>query len=749
MLPIALNRLTRSEGATLFMTLLAGFQALLYRYSGQEDIPVGTPIANRRRPELEGLIGFFVNTLVLRGDLSGDPSFREHLRRVRDSALRAFEHQDVPFEKVVDVLEPERTLSHSPLFQVMFVMQNIRGASGKLPGLEVSQVEMDGGTSKFDLTLAMQEDEDGLSGSFEYNTDLFDESTIERMAVHFEELLRGAVADPESRISELPLLREEERDLLLNEWSGEEVPYPAGQAIHELFEACVDEAPDRVAVVGPTLGTCGEPGERVELSYGELESRANRLAAYLRGLGVGPETRVGLCVERSVEMVVGVLAVWKAGGAYVPLDPSYPAERLRFMAEDAGLGALVTQESLQGVVRVPESAHGVCVDAQWLEIEAHAADRVESGVGPDGLAYVIYTSGSTGVPKGVQIEHGSVMNLGESLRTKVYRFGPERPLRVGLNAPLVFDASVQQLVALLYGHALHVIPAETRRDPESLVRCVRENRLDVLDCVPSQLRILLAAGLLEESEWVPSLVLPGGEAIDPQLWGELAVAPRTEFFNMYGPTECTVDSTIGRVSEEGSVPTLGRPVPNARAYVLDERMNPVPVGVPGELYVGGAGVARGYLNRPELTEERFQMASFDGGGRLYRTGDRVRWRASGSLDYLGRLDDQVKVRGFRIEPGEIEAILGEHADVWKAAVIARADNTGASRLVAYVVPADGDKDESSARIESWRSHLRDRVPEYMVPTVWVEMDEFPHTTSGKVNRRALPEPAIDRSNLAT
>ncbi len=743
-----IKALSRREKSSLYMTLLAAFQALLHRYTGQEDISVGTPIANRQQAEIEALIGFFVNTLVMRTDLGGDPSFRELLKRVHKMAVQAYAHQDVPFEMLVDELEPERDMSHTPLFQVMFTIQDAPVRALEVPGLKLHPMRIDSGTAKFDLTLSMIDRPEGLRGSLEYNTDLFDEGTVERMAGHYEILLKGIVADPDRPIGWLPLLPDEEREQLLVAWNDTALPYASETTIPRLFERQVERTPEAVAVVSGVDS----------LTYQELDRRANQLAHHLRRPGVGLESVVGLCVERSVGMLVGLMGILKAGAAYLPLDPAYPEKRLQFMLGDARVPVMVTEASLMGVLP-GEGLEAVCLDADWPAIAQESEEAPGSGIGPENLAYVIYTSGSTGQPKGAMVEHRSALHLAGALREEIYRNLPGMPLRLSLNAPLPFDASVQQWVMLTQGHTLHIVPERARLDGQALLAFVRENQLDVLDCVPTQLKLLLEAGLLDGNGWVPSAVLPGGEAIDEATWGVLRRANRTEFYNMYGPSECAVDSTIARLKEAGGRPTIGGPVPNAQAYVLDEHLEPMPMGVAGELHIGGAGVGRGYLNRPGLTAERFIPDPFaaswgagigeEGGNpRLYRTGDLVRYRPDGEIEFLGRIDHQVKVRGFRIELGEVETVLSEHRDVKEVVALAREDTPGEKRLVAYLVLRDGaGMDAEGLTVTELRRYLKARVPEYMLPSAFVTLDELPLLPNGKVDRRGLPAPDEMRPEL--
>ncbi|HEU4558917.1 MAG TPA: amino acid adenylation domain-containing protein, partial [Longimicrobium sp.] len=721
-----LQALGRSEGATLFMVMLGAFQLLLSKYSGSEDVVVGSPIAGRTRREVEELIGFFVNTLVLRTDLSGDPSFREVLRRVREVTLGAYEHQEVPFERLVSELQPERSLSHSPLFQVMFTLQNVDRSGSGLAGLRMEGVGAEVETTKVDLALTAVPHEDGVGGALEYSTALFDRSTARRMLEHLERILEQVAANADVRLSQLELLGEAERALVLEEWNQTEAGYPAERCIHELFEEQVERTPGAIALVF----------EDQTLSYAELNARANRLAHHLRALGVEPEARVGICVERSPEMVVGVLGVLKAGGAYVPLDPGYPAERLAYTLADSAPAAVLVQTHLRDRV---ESA-GVPVlelDAaapSWVDRPATNSER--GGLTAEHLAYVIYTSGSTGRPKGVRVSHGS---LAATLALAGDAFGFGARDRVPSLASFAFDIWLfETLLPLLGGGTVRLVPRDRVPDVPRLVEDLA--RCTTLHAVPALMR-----RIVEEIRATPEGVLGtlrhafvGGDAVAPDLLEEMRIAfPAAEIHVLYGPTEATIICASHRLgSEPATRQMVGRPLGNATLYVVEPGGKVAPVGVPGELCLGGVSVARDYLGRPGLTAERFVPHPFSAepGARLYRTGDRVRWLADGSLEFLGRTDFQVKVRGFRIEPGEIEARLLDHAGVREAVVLVREDTPGEKRLVAYVA---GDE---TAAAEVLRAHLLERLPEYMVPAAYVRLETLPLTPNGKVDRKALPAP---------
>ncbi|WP_158621682.1 non-ribosomal peptide synthetase [Corallococcus aberystwythensis] len=728
-LPVALveslKALALAEGNTLFGVLLAGFQVLLSRYSGQQDVVVGTSVAGRGRVELEGLIGLFTNYLALRTDLSGQPSFRELLGRVRETTLEAYAHQDVPFEKLVDALKPERQLSVNPLFQVALTLQNAPLPPLQLPGLVLDAQPVDNRTSKTDLSLIAMEVPQGMRLTAEYNTDLFDPGSIQRLLAHLRTLLEGAVADPARRVSELPLMDAAEAMRVQREWAGNAAPFPEDRCLHTLFEAQAQRTPDAVAVQfqGRTL------------TYAQLDARANQLAHALRRRGVGPEARVALSVERSLEVAVGLLGILKAGGAWVPVDPMLPRERLAFMLEDSGATVLVTQAPL--LERFPEGprARALCLDVERERLAGESVLAPDSGVGPRNLAYVLYTSGSTGTPKGTAIEHRGVCNLVAHEAT-AYGIGPGS--RVLQFASLSFDLSVEEIfTTLCSGATLVLAPLEDLMPGEPLRKLVRDEALTVISLTPATLAATAPEGLSSIRT-----VISGGEALPPEVVARWA--PGRTFLNTYGPTEATVMATLTECTADGRVPSIGRPLANVRAYVLDARGGLVPVGVKGELYLGGVGVARGYAGRHALTAERFVPDAFSGeaGARLYRTGDVVRWREDGTLDFVGRVDAQVKVRGFRIELGEVEAALAKLPPVRDAVVVAREDGPGGKRLVGYVVLRDG----VTAQGAGLRAALKDALPEYMVPSAVVVLPALPLTTNGKVDRKALPAPDLAGSD---
>ena len=712
----------RSAGATPFMVLLAAFQALLHRYTGETDVLVGTPVANRDRAEIEGLIGLFVNTLVLRTDLGGDPGFGTLLGRVRETVLGSFAHQDLPFEKVVEALAPERSLSHPPLFQVFFGLQNGTRRTLALPGLELAPEEAATGAAKFDLSLLLAEGDWGTGGTLDYNADLFYAVTAERLLGHYEILLGEIVQDPSRRLSDLPLLSAPERAQLLTEWSDTAVDITKVQrdlCVHELFELQAARTPEALAV---------RHLDEV-LTYRELNGRANALARHLRAMGVGPEVAVALCLDRSVEMLVGVVGALKAGGFFVPLDPAAPAQRLACQLADCGASVVLTQERFLPKLA---GARAVCLDRDWPAIESMGRDAMSVAVDPGNLCYVMYTSGSTGRPKGAMVQHRSAVNLAlRVLRGTAY---PEdRPLRLTLNAPVFFDGAIKTVLQLLAGHLIDVVPGGVRLDARAFLDFLDTHAIDVLDGTPSHVRVLLAEGI------APGRVLLGGEAVDQALWDRLAGSP-SAFYNLYGPAEATVVATACRIAPLAldKEPSIGRPLANVRIHLLDGGGQPVPAGVTGRLHIGGPNLARGYLGRPDLTAERFVPDPFGGepGGRLYDTGDLARWRADGTLAFQGRADHQVKIRGIRVELGEIESVLAEHPAVGAAAVLAPEEAPGDRRLVAYVAPGG----QPLPPVAELRTFLADRLPDFMVPAWIVPLPALPRTPNGKLDRAALPAP---------
>jgi len=724
-----LKELSREQDATLFMILLAAFQTLLYRYTGQDDIIVGSPIANRGRTEVEELLGFFINTLVLRTDFSGNPTFQELLARVRENCLQAYAHQDLPFERIVEELQPDRDLSRNPLFEVMFELRKSRNQTAKPGGMKVEELEFDSGLAKFDLTLYMIEEGETLRGLLEYRTDLFDPATIERMLGHFERLLEGIVAHPKKRVSDLPLLTAAERHQHMVEWNDTDREYPSDKCLHHLFEAQVERTPEGVALVY----------EDQQLTYLELNRRANRLANYLQKLGVGPEILVAICFDRSLEMVVGLLGVLKAGGAYVPVDSTYPKERQGFMLRDADVRVLLTQKKFLNGINHPNV---VSLDRDWQEISSESDDNPASRATPENLAYVIYTSGSTGTPKGILgLHRGAVNRL--NWMWNAYPFNAKEI--ACLKTSLTFVDSVCEILgALLQGIPSVIIPDETLMNPHRLIQILSDFHITRIVLVPSFLRVLLYAcpdlqrELPELRIWITSgEILPADLVLAFQ-----EIMPRSTLINLYGSTEVAADVTCHEVRNNGPLKPvpIGLPIANTQVYILDRYLNPVPIGIPGELHVGEASLARGYLNHLELTAEKFIPHPFstEPGARLYKTGDLARRVADGNIEFLGRLDTQVKIRGLRIELGEIEAVLGQHPAVYQNAVVLREDEDPipGKFLVAYVVPRQGQ----TADIAELRGFLRTKLPDYMVPSAFEFLDALPLTTNGKLDRKALPAP---------
>ncbi|MER5618330.1 amino acid adenylation domain-containing protein [Streptomyces sp. NPDC002215] len=724
------RRLAHDTGASLFMTLLAVFQVVLSRYSGQEDIAVGTPIAGRNRAEIEDMVGFFVNTLVMRTDLSGDPTFTELIDRVKDTALGAYDHQDLPFERLVEELAPQRDLSRNPLFQTMFVLQNTPdNQSWELPGLSVRQLDVAAQESKFDFTFyATEADDGGLDGTIVYSTDLFDEATMVRLAGHFETLLGAAAHAPTARLSALEMLTAPERRQILTAWNGADTDAPDAVTVHRLFEDRAAERPNSPAV------TCGSD----HLTYRELDERAEWIAALLRERGAGPGTLVAVCLDRGTDMVSALLGILKSGAAYVPLDPTYPTERLAYMVEDSGAPLIVTRSS--HAERLPAATPLLLLEDSWpSDPPVRPGDGSAPGAKPDDLAYVIYTSGSTGRPKGVQITHGALRARMRETRRQLDLTCEDRVLQF---ASISFDSSVGQLFAPLVSGASLVL-RDDAWDPGMLGQALRTNKVTVAWLTPSAFGAL-AAQLDGPDSLGPELRLVrlGGEALPREQVRQWFRHSSVPLVNGYGPTEAAQEAATARITGPGEHVPIGRPVANAKVFVVDRHSRPVPVGVPGEMWISCPGLARGYLGRPELTAEKFTVVTLDGTPRrVYRTGDLAKWHPDGHLEFIGRGDNQIKLRGYRIEPGEIEAALLTHPSVTLATVLLREDIPGDPRLVAYVV-ADPPVETSALR-----AHLRRELPDYMIPAAFVPLDRIPLTPNGKTDRRALPAPASDRSEL--
>ena len=726
-----LKRLSQEEGVTLYITLLTAFNILLSRYSGQSDIIVGTPTANRSRPELEDTIGPFVNILLLRTNLKGNPSFRELLARVRKVTLEAYAHQDIPFDLLAEELQPERDLSRSIWFQVFFGLHNFPEKEWELAKIAVTPFNIEKSASRYDMSLDLFENSAELIGKWEYNTNLFDEATIERMIGNFKTLLEAIVDFPSRTAFELPLLTPRERHQLLVEWNETNIEYPKDKCIHQLFEEQVEKTPDAVAVVFVEQ----------ELTYWELNCRANKLAHYLQELGVKPGTLVGISVERSLEMIVGLLGILKAGGTYVPLDPTYPSERISYMLENSQVPILLTQNYLKPTL--PEySGRAIALDSDWEVIATESEENPVSGVTPENLIYVIYTSGSTGKPKGAGVYHRGFTNLVNWFSTDFELTTDDRVLII---SSFSFDLTQKNFYApLIVGGQLHLLPS-AHYDPQLVNQFVEQHKITCINCTPSVFYPLIEPENESKFLKLASLryVFLGGEPISlSRLWGWLqSVSCQAQIVNTYGPTECTDLSTSYRLKEpasflEKAIP-LGRSIFNVQNFILSQSLELLPVGVVGELYIGGEGVGAGYLNQPEMTAEKFIEVSFSDEQKvlLYKTGDLARYLPDGNIEFLGRIDNQVKIRGFRIELGEIEVTLAQHPSLREGVVMAREDKLGDKYLVAYVIP-----NSSQPTIPQLRSFLKSKLPDYMVPSTFVFLEAIPLTPNGKIDRRALPKP---------
>ncbi|HEU4869658.1 MAG TPA: amino acid adenylation domain-containing protein [Pyrinomonadaceae bacterium] len=735
----ALKDLSRREGVSLYMTLLAAFKTLLARYAGQDHVIVGTPIANRNRIDIENLIGFFVNTLVLRTDLSDNPRFHKLLKQIKEVTLGAFAHQDVPFEKLVEELQPERDMTRTPLFQVMFSLQN-----SPMPELKLSEVTMtllqdDSTTSAFDLTLDITERSQSLDCLLEYSTEIFDRSTAQRILNHFTNLLESIVANPHQRVRELPLLTAAEREQILVDWNNTATEHDREVCVHQLVEAQAARTPEAVALIFAD--------QRV--TYAELNRRANQLAHYLKERGVGPETRVGILLERSVEMAVALLAILKAGGAYVAFDSTYPPERLRYMFEDSGVALILTEQGV--MASQPElSVQSILIDVERDSIAARDSQNPASDTHPANIVYLVYTSGSTGRPKGILIEHRSLVNAAYAFINKHRMTERDRLLQF---ASLSFDVAAEEFFSSWLTGGCIVMKPETVMSHDEFVTLIEKEEITIVN-LPASFWLEWLTAISEKKLEVPNTlrrVIVGNEkTLEETLakW-QRVMGQKVEWCNAYGPSETTITasnyepaSTSSAREEKSTVP-IGRPVINVEMYVLDPAQQLVPTGVAGELYIGGAGLARGYHNQPGQTAERFIPHPFSTqpGERLYRTGDLARFRADGNVEFLGRVDEQVKIRGFRIEVGEVEAVLAQHTGVRESVVIAREDERGSNRLIAYVVANNGDLQTAELR-----AFLKQRLAEYMVPSSFVVMDALPRTPNGKVDRRALPNADATRAD---
>ncbi|UNY98317.1 amino acid adenylation domain-containing protein [Zhouia spongiae] len=730
-----LNRLSRENDATLFMTLLSIFKILLHKYTGESDICVGSPIANRTREEVEGLIGLFVNTLALRSDVNTELSFNEFLGRVKQTTLEAYENQDLPFEKVVDMLEPERNLSYSPLFQVMMVLQNNPEGELKFSGLNVESVGIESTISKFEITLDFTETEKGLYGGIEYNTDLFDSDTIERMANHFKVLVEQLIENSQRQIKDIELLTSSERQQLLFDWNDTQVDYPKEKCIHQLFEEQSEKTPDNVAVVF----------EGDSLTYRELNERSNQLAYYLQSKGVKAESLVGICVERSLEMIVGLLGILKAGGAYVPIDPTYPEERISYMFKDTNCAIVLTQEQIE----LPKTnSEIIYLDSEWEKIAKAPRTNIETGVKGDNLAYVIYTSGSTGNPKGVMVEHKSLSNQILTIYNKFDRnfsFN-DKCLNV---CNISFDVSaVEIFLPLSYGSELHVTTKNDLLDVDNLSDMLILNQITFAYFPPSLLEIISSLLKRKKQNLNLNKLYVGVEPIMGFiLESYVSLNPDIKILNAYGPTESTISCTSYKFNSgeylRRNIP-IGIPNFNTKCYIIGADENILPLGFIGELYVGGNQLARGYLNQPDLTRKKFIKDPFskDPNSRLYKTGDLARYLPDGNIEFIGRLDDQVKIRGFRIELGEIESVLNQQDQVSLGVVLAKEDATGNKQLVGYVVPSQDVDASQGLKIEKLREALSKTLPDYMVPSLFVSLEAMPLTSNGKIDKRALPDPRV-------
>jgi len=715
----AIEKLSRQEDATLFMTLLTAFYILLHRYSGQDDILVGTPVAHRNIPEIEHLIGVFINTLVLRTNLSGDPSFRELLRRVRDVSLSAYANQDLPFEQLVEELRPKRDLSRTPLFQVVFNLQNSPMPKLEIPGLEMVFLEINRGVSQFDLTLMMSRSEGQYMGTVEYNDHLFKPATVARMFQSFQMLLENAITQPGCPISRLPIVTKEELHRFVYEVNRTTSDYPHEKCVHQLFEAQAERTPDAVAVIH----------DNIAITYLELNQRANILASHLRTMGVGPGIRVAILMKKSLEIIEALLAVLKTGGTYVPLHTSYPKERVQFMLKDAKVQVLLTNKDFEQ----PEDYKVHVVNLHKNKISTNSdCSNPPINITSDDLAYIIFTSGSTGRPKGVMVPHSALVNFLWSMRQ--HPGINEGDMLISVTS-ISFDiAALELFLPLIVGATVIIANEEMATNPSMICQAISHHHVNIMQATPATWQLLLETGWAGE----PGLkALCGGEVLTRALANQLLDCVGS-LWNMYGPTETTVWSSINHIQKENTPITIGQPIANTQLYVLDCYLQPLPIGVVGELHIGGEGLSRGYLNQTELTNEKFIPDCFSSkpGARLYKTGDHARYLPNYSIEILERMDDQVKINGYRIELGEIAAVMMQHPSIHQAVAITRTETSGEKRVLAYFVP----NQDHSPDVGELQHFLRQKLPTYMIPAVIIRINRLQLTPNGKIDRHALPVP---------
>lgn len=717
-----LRSFAQKENVSVYMVILAAFQTLLYRYTSQEDVIVGTAAVNVSKSEIENLIGSFSNNILFRTDFSGDPSFRHVLQNVKETVLEAQEHQDLPFEKLLEAIQPERDLSRNPLFQVAFIFhQGSLEQHLHIGDLKAKRIPVDMGTSRFDITLELEDDKQKISGFIEYKSEIYRVETIERLRGHLFTLLDSILNKPDANISSFTLLTESEKPLLIDEWNRTDVDYPRQKYIHNLFEEQAEIYPDRIAAE--------YEGEKI--SYKELNTKANKLAHYLRRYGVGEDKLVGLCVNRSLDMMISLLGILKAGGAYVPIDPFFPQDRIAYMLEDSETPVLITHTNLLDIFPAYDKKI-ICIDADWDSIEKEPDQNPVNDIDTLNLAYVIYTSGSTGKPKGVQIPHRPVVNFLLSMLRAPGLTKEDRLLSV---TTLSFDIAVLELfLPLITGARVIIVPKEVTLDGKLLLERLVNRKVTAMQATPSTWRLLIEAGWKDQ---VKLKMMCGGEALPRDLANQL-IERGKELWNMYGPTETTIWSAVNKIENTGGPVVIGPPIANTQFYILDKNLQPVPIGVPGELHIGGEGLARGYFKKPELTSDKFIKNPFrnEPDARMYKTGDLTRFLHDGTIEFLGRLDFQVKVRGFRIELGEIENIISTHNSVKQVVVTAKQVSGDDSRLIAYIITEHGMELTPS----DLREHIKEKLPDYMIPSFFVILESFPLTPNGKIDRKSLPDP---------